>query len=72
MMTDQMKLEKSTLKRLTTERREHGSVPSDTQKILTTLGVFWDEIGQDKYGPYKDKEEARVMLEEYCIEVLGI
>ena len=33
---------------------------------------FWDEIGQEKYGPYKDKEEARVMLEEYCIEVLGI
>ena len=32
---------------------------------------FWDEAGLDKYGPYKDREEARVMLEKYCIEVLG-
>jgi len=49
MITEQMKLEKSTLKRLTTERREHGSVPTDTEKILTTLGVFWDEIGQEYF-----------------------
>ena len=50
MITEQMKLEKSTLKRLTTERREHGeTVPTDTEKILTTLGVFWDEIGQEYF-----------------------
>ena len=31
---------------------------------------FWDEIGQEKYGPYKDIEEARNMLDKYCKEVL--
>jgi len=49
MITEQMKLEKSTLKRLTTERREHGETAPDTEKILTTLGVFWDEIEQEYF-----------------------
>ena len=33
---------------------------------------FWDEVGQDKYGPYKDIEEARYMMDKYCVEVLGL
>ena len=34
---------------------------------------FWSEDdGQHKYGPYKDIEEARSMLNKYCVEVLGI
>ena len=33
---------------------------------------FWDEVGQDKYGPYKDIEEARSMMDKYCVEVLGL
>jgi len=34
---------------------------------------FWSEDdGQHKYGPYKDIEEARNMLNKYCVEVLGI
>ena len=33
---------------------------------------FWDEVGQEKYGPYKDKEEARNMLDKYCVEFLDI
>jgi len=32
---------------------------------------FWDEAGLDKYGPYRDREEARVKLHIYCVEVLG-
>ena len=31
---------------------------------------FWDEIGLHKYGPYIDKEEARIMLHRYCEEIL--
>ena len=33
---------------------------------------FWDEVGQEICGPFKDKEEAIVELKKYCIEVLGI
>ena len=32
---------------------------------------FWDEVGLEQYGPYKDIEEARNMLIKYCKEVLG-
>ena len=31
---------------------------------------FWDEIGQEKYGPYKNKDQAKTMLNKYCKEVL--
>ena len=31
---------------------------------------FWDEVGQEKYGPYKDKDQAKIMLNKYCKEVL--
>ena len=31
---------------------------------------FWDEVGQEKYGPYKDKAQAKIMLNKYCKEVL--
>ena len=31
---------------------------------------FWDEAGMEKYGPYKDKDQAKTMLNEYCKEVL--
>ena len=31
---------------------------------------FWDEIGLHRYGPYIDKEEAKIMLQRYCKEVL--
>ena len=33
---------------------------------------FWDEVGSNKYGPYKDIEEARNMLDKYCVEFLDI
>ena len=32
---------------------------------------FWDEVGQEKYGPYKDIEVASNMLIKYDKEVLG-
>ena len=31
---------------------------------------FWDEVGQEKWGPYKDIEETRSMMDEYCKEFL--
>ena len=31
---------------------------------------FFDEVGLDKYGPYKNKDQAKTMLNEYCKEIL--
>ena len=31
---------------------------------------FWDEGGQEKWGPYKGIEEARFMMDEYCKKFL--
>ena len=32
---------------------------------------FWDEIGSEKWGPYKDIEETRSMMDEYCKKFLN-
>ena len=46
--------------------------PDDKHIVEETDGwYFWDEAGLDKYGPYRDREEARVKLHIYCVEVLG-
>ena len=31
----------------------------------------WDEIGSEKWGPYKDIEETRSMMDEYCKKFLN-
>ena len=31
---------------------------------------FCDEVGQEKWGPYKGIEEARFMMDEYCKKFL--
>ena len=31
---------------------------------------FWDEAGQEQHGPYKDIEETKSMMDEYCKKFL--
>jgi hypothetical protein len=47
---------------------------SDNDKHIveeTDGWYFWDEAGLDKYGPYRDREEARFMMDEYCKKFLN-
>ena len=44
----------------------------DKHIVEETDGWYvWDEIGQEQYGPYKDIEETKSMMDKYCKEVLG-
>ena len=46
---------------------------SDNDKHIveeTDGWYFWDEVDIEKYGPYKNKDQAKTMLNEYCKEVL--
>ena len=31
---------------------------------------FWDEVGLEQYGPYKDIEETKSMMDKYCKKFL--
>lgn len=32
---------------------------------------FWDEVWQDRIGPFDSEEKANEGIRKYCIEVLG-
>lgn len=42
-------LEQAALKRLTEDRRASGSLDPEVEQLLSSSGIYWDEIGKEYF-----------------------
>jgi|TARA_Y100000310_G_scaffold310978_1_gene356799 hypothetical protein len=58
-------LEKAALERLTEDRISSGGLSPEVEELLSSAGVYWDEIGQEYFSIDNFQKEtfARLALE---------
>jgi hypothetical protein len=62
-----LSLEKAALERLTEDRIASGSLGEEVEEILSSAGVYWDEIGQEYFSiEVFQKETFERLAAEYA------
>jgi hypothetical protein len=62
-------LEKAALERLTEDRIASGSLSPEVEELLSSAGVYWDEIGQEYFSIDNfQKETFERLAQEYSHE----
>jgi len=64
-----LSLEKAALERLTEDRIASGSLGQEVEEMLSSAGVYWDEIGQEYFSIDNfQKETFERLAQEYISE----